>query len=134
MAVQKHSILSAIVVLLLAIKMASSQPAPAPASPIPNVKSLEEPRKLSATEELFMRSCSKHPVTEECGKAIWKLVFTDPSKDEHLSAECCLQLYDFGFECHSGLVELIMSSPYFLGYKVEVRERSQNIKNCGFRF
>ncbi|GLT40822.1 hypothetical protein SLA2020_149270 [Shorea laevis] len=133
MAVQKHSILAAMVVLLLAITMASSQLAPAPASAIPNVDSPEEAPNLSAARELFMRRGLNY-ATEECVKSTWRIIFTLTKMDhysDYPSRECCDQLFaSEGFPWYYPLVELIISSPEFKGNKNQIKKNAQEIGRC----
>ncbi|GKV40739.1 hypothetical protein SLEP1_g48345 [Rubroshorea leprosula] len=135
MAVQKHSILAAMVVLLLAITMASSQLAPAPASAIPNVDSLAEPPNLSAARELFMQRGLKY-ATEECAKSTWRIIFTLTKMDhdsDYPSRKCCRQLFARDeFPWYKPLVELIVSSPEFKGNKDQIRKNTEDINNCSW--
>ncbi|GLT40821.1 hypothetical protein SLA2020_149260 [Shorea laevis] len=136
MAVQKHSILAAMVVLLLAVTMASSQLAPAPASAIPNVDSPEEAPNLSAARELFIQR-SLNYTTEEFAKSTWRIICIVTKKDEYSeypSRKCCLEILHGYTYWPERLVESIISSPEFIGNKGQIRRNTQDITKCGFMF
>ncbi|GLT40825.1 hypothetical protein SLA2020_149300 [Shorea laevis] len=133
MAVQKHSILAAMVVLLLAITMASSQLAPAPASAIPNVDSPEEAPNLSAARELFIQR-SLNYTTEECAKSTWRIIFTNTKivEKSDMPSDCCSKILEGDWP--KPLVESIISSPEFKGNKDQIRQNTQDIKSCGWLY